>query len=258
MTTSFDFDESLHAPQPAKPQHTLSLLLVLFASVILAQIPYVNLIFGPINTFVTTVHEMGHALVCLLTGGTVSGLTIVSDGHGHGGLTFCHGGMPFFYSQAGYLGATFFGCLLIASARFQKLSRVVLGLIGVALGASTLLLMSGTIFHEWRILEGLGSMFWGLLMSAGFIWAAIKMNARWANLLLLFIGVQTALNAVQGVTYLMQSSFGMGSEAWSDATNMAQMTAVPAFVWGVLWAAISLLMVGGTLWFTWHADSKKK
>lgn len=241
---------------PGKPKHLLTLSLVLFASVLLAHIPYVNWIFGPINTFVTAVHEMSHALVCLITGGQVSGLTIVSDGHGHGGLTFCHGGMPFFYSQAGYLGTTFFGCLLIASARYPKLSRFMLGSIGAALALSIVFLMSGTIFQQWRILEGLGSMFWGLLLAGAFIFGAIKMNARSANIMLLFVAVQTALNAVQGVVYLMTSSFGMQAGQWSDATNMQNMTGIPAFVWGFLWVAISVAMVGGTLWWTWHTDSK--
>jgi hypothetical protein len=252
MTSSFS-----ETAKPTRPQHMLTLLLVLFASVLLAQIPYVNWIFGPINTFVTAVHEMGHALVCLMTGGQVSGLTIVSDGHGHGGLTFCRAGWPFLYTQAGYLGTTFFGCLLIASARYPRLSRLMLGFIGLALATSTIFLMSGTIFQQWRILEGLGSMFWGLVLAAGFIFAAVRMNARSANIMLLFVAVQVALNAVQGVMYLMTSSFGISPGQWSDATNMQNMTGVPAFVWGFLWAAISLAMVGATLWWTWHTDSQQ-
>ena len=63
---------------------------------------------------------MSHALACVFTGGWVSGLTIVEDGNGHGGLTFTHGGIPFIYSQAGYMGEAIWGCLLLSLARFPR------------------------------------------------------------------------------------------------------------------------------------------
>src|SRR5271163_4876737 len=90
-----------------------SFWIIVIGSLLLSHSPGFSWLFAPINIFTTAVHEMGHALVCLATGGQVSGLTIVGDGAGHGGLTFCQGGNPFFYTQAGYLGAAVFGCLLI-------------------------------------------------------------------------------------------------------------------------------------------------
>ncbi len=238
-----------------RPRFGIIIALVIL-SLFLGHFPVCDLILAPVNTFVTAVHEMGHAVACLATGGNVSGMTIVSDSEGHGGLTFCRGGIPFIYSQAGYLGAALFGCLLIALGRFPRLSKVVLVLIGSAICLASLFLMSGTIFHQGRILEGLGSMFWGLLIGAGFIWGGVKLRLASANLLLLFIAVQTALNALSGVGFLVQQSFGMFPGTWSDASNMAQMTGIPAFIWALFWASSSIVMVGATLWWTYMSERK--
>ena len=59
--------------------------LVVF-SVFLSNVPGIHFLMTPVNQFVTMVHEMGHALVTILTGGYVTFMTVVSDGQGHGGL----------------------------------------------------------------------------------------------------------------------------------------------------------------------------
>jgi hypothetical protein len=89
-------------------------------SLFLPYVPVVNWVLAPVTLFTTMVHELGHAIVCMLTGGMVTGLTIVSDGQGHGGLTNCLGGMPFLYTQAGYLGTAVFGAFLIFMCQFQR------------------------------------------------------------------------------------------------------------------------------------------
>jgi hypothetical protein len=224
------------------------LLLVLSAaSIFLWDVPWARTVLFPVRTFVTTVHEMGHALACLATGGTVSGMTIVADGEGHGGLTFCAGGIPFIYTQTGYLGAAFFGCLLIFIGRYRKLSRVVLALMGVAVCAASLVFMTGTVFHG-NLFQGVGSVIWGFIIGCGLIWSGFKLNDGLANFILLFLATQTALNSLTDVVVLIKLSLGMLGSASSDAGSMAQMTFLPAAFWSVLWGAISLAMLSGTLW----------
>src|SRR5271170_495087 len=101
------------AKRAGKPNTLLILVSLTLASMVLWQAPIASWILGPVGIFVTTLHEMSHALVCIATGGTVSGLTIVPDSSGHGGVTLCKGGNPFLYVQAGYLGTAFWGCLFI-------------------------------------------------------------------------------------------------------------------------------------------------
>lgn len=227
--------------------------LITILSLFLYNAPIVGLLLSPINTFATMVHELGHAFVCMSTGGAVSGMTIVSDGSGHGGLTFCHGGMPFFYTQAGYLGTAIFGCLLIYFGQYPRFSKAILCLIGATMAIASVSLVGFNIFGSsgtgW---QGFFSMLWGLALAGGLLFAGIKWQPRTANLLLLFLAVQTALNSVVSIIYLAQVSLGMTPfSSFSDATSMEQMTHIPAGAWSVMWVLISVGMLAATLWLTY-------
>lgn len=211
--------------------------------------PWAHVVLSPVRTFVTAVHEMGHAIACLATGGTVSGMTIVSDGNNHGGLTFCYGGMPLIYTQTGYLGTAFFGCFLIFLGQYRSAAKAVLSLMGLAICAASLTFMFGTVLHG-EILQGLGSIAWGVLIGAGLIWAGFKLKPSAANFLLIFLATQTALNSLTDVLIVIKASLGMyGGGVSSDASSMAQMTFLPPVFWSVLWGGISIVMLAATLWF---------
>jgi hypothetical protein len=156
-------------------------------SMILREVPILDLLFKPLDTFEVAVHEMGHALACIATGGHVDGMTIVSDGAGHGGLTFCKGGMPFIYTQAGYMGEALFGCSLILLSRYPNLARAILIFIGVAIGLGSLFLMPGTIFAQGEWAQGLFSILWGLIIAGGFVGLGAKLPGKAAHMVLLFI-----------------------------------------------------------------------
>jgi len=234
---------------PGRGSSLALLVVVTAASVFFWDLPWAQLVLGPVATFVTAVHEMGHALACLATGGSVSGLTIVSDNSGHGGLTMCHGGNPFIYTQAGYLGTALFGCFLIFIGRHPRLSKAALVLTGLAVGAASVTLMTGAIFNEWRIWQGLASLSWGLIIAAALVFAGLKLRPDLANLLILVLAVETALNSLTDVVLLVKISLGFYPYAsFSDATNMQQMTGIPAAVWSLAWAGASIAMLGATLW----------
>ena len=214
---------------------------------------FFRVLFGPLQVFETLLHEASHALACVFTGGWVSGLTIVEDGRGHGGLTFCHGGMPFIYSQAGYIGETLWGCLLIALARFPKISRGILIGLGVVMALVSVFFMPGTMFVEHRWLEGLGSMLWGLILSGFFIVTGYKLSDRFAHILLLFIAVQSCLSSLTDVSVLL---LPMPPNTWSDATNMQNLTGIPAICWGLGWMLFSVGMLGWVMWLTYKAEHR--
>jgi hypothetical protein len=218
-------------------------------TVFVSHSPGFSWIFAPVNIFTTAIHELGHASVCLLTGGHVSGLTIVSDGAGHGGLTFCLGGNPFLYTQSGYLGAAFFGCLLIYLGQFPKFAKSLLTMMGLVMGFAALFLVSGSLLVPGHFLQGVGSLLWTGLMSVALTFAGVKLKPGLAHLVVLFLAVQTALNSLTAFGDLLSASLGVdGYTGFSDASNMAMITGIPAVIWSVFWAGTSILMVGFTLW----------
>jgi hypothetical protein len=235
-----------------------------FLSIFLAQVPYVSVMFTPITQFTTLVHELGHATVCVLTGGQVGGLTIVSDGSGHGGITYTRGGMPFFYVQAGYLGAAFFGSTLIYLGQYPNLSKKLLIWLGIGMGLASLNLIGSNVLYTG--MAGVGSFCWGVAMSVFLVLTGMKLKSYQANLLLLFLATQTALNSFTGVFYLVQLYMGMvpSHGAWSDASNMSKMIPfLPPAFWSLFWCFCSVIMLTFSIWHTYgkrlfQAAPKKK
>lgn len=178
----------------------------------------------------------------------MKGLTIVADGAGHGGLTFCQGGNAFLYDQAGYLGAAVFGCLLILLGQYPRLAKAMLVAVGISIATASFFLMPLSLFQSGMVGQGILSMGWGLAMALVLIGLGIKLKAGLANVVLLFLAVQTALNSVTCIGDLIALALGLGGvHAFSDATNMADMTGIPALCWSIFWGISSIVMVGFTV-----------
>lgn len=224
--------------------------LITLVSLILSQTPGISWLFTPINQFTTMVHELSHAIVCILTGGHVTGLTIVGDGAGHGGLTNASGGIGFFFVQAGYLGTAVFGCLLIYLGQFARFSKIILGALGVTVALCTIFLVGFNVFNTgWA---GVFSFLWGAALSAALLWMSVKLDAVKANLAVLFIAIQTALNSISCIFLLVQVYCGfLPAGGWSDATVMQSMTGLPQWFWSLIWFLMSCAMLGFTLWHTY-------
>lgn len=227
---------------------------VFLAAVVLPHLPLLNLLTYPLTELNTLIHELGHAIGCLLTGGTVAAMTIVPDGAGHGGLTYCRGGIPFIFQQTGYLGTTIAGCSLIALAKYPRAAKIALIVLGATFGIASVTVMLQGVFTANKF-QAVGSMVTGLLLAGAFVYSGMKLNAKWANLLLLFIGVQMGMTALMDTWNLILLSLGMAGNAWSDATNMARLTGAPAIIWALLWAGLSAWMLLMTI--SWAYDDER-
>jgi hypothetical protein len=222
---------------------------VLIASVILSKLPGADIFFTPLNQFATMVHEMGHAIICLFTGGHVSGMTIVADGQGHGGLTFSQGGIPFLHIQAGYLGTAVFGCLLLYLSQFHKLSKAILVAIGSLMAMASIYFILPTLLSP-AFLQGLFSLIWAVAMASATIFAGVKLKDANANLVLIFLAIYTAMDSLRSISVVLSASL-FGSTVWSDATVMEHNFILPAIFWSFLWATLSVVMLATTVWFTY-------
>lgn len=233
------------------PSKRASLWLMLGINVvffIITHFPVVNMLLIPLQTFTTGLHELGHATACFATGGRVAGMTIVSDGQGHGGLTWCAGGISFIVTTAGYVGAAFFGCVLIWFGRKEENARTVLKVLGGLFGFGCLVAITPILLDLTHGGQGWMSMIVGLAIAAGLFVAGLKFQPKYAHFLLLILAGQTALNSLTDILYLVQISAGFSYHGgFSDATNMARSTGIPAAFWSILWGVMSLAMVAFTV-----------
>jgi hypothetical protein len=203
---------------------------------VLWQIPGVGLVVYPFRLFGTFVHELSHGLAALATGGDFHRFTVSPD---LSGLAWSAGGWRWVISSAGYIGSAVFGGVLILLAARGVASRVLLMVLGVILGALCLLFV--------RNLFGIAT---GLALAAAMFLAGYRLRPPWSDIVLLVLALQLVLDGFNSLFTLLRLS--TASNVQTDALSMAQATGVPAVVWTVVWAAISLAMLFFTLRFAYR------
>jgi hypothetical protein len=197
----------------------------------------------PLNLFVTYIHEAGHSLAAILTGGEVLQFVVSPDGSG---LATTRGGAAWLVIPAGYLGAAAFGAALFyAINRFPQIVRSVAVCLGVFLVIFTLLYA--------RPDEGGAptALIVGIVFGFALIGLGLRLP-RWINLLVLnILAVMTSLNAVLDVWYLVGSSDSGRGGVVNDAAAFSQRVAplLPAAVWAFLWVLIAALLLGAAVYF---------
>lgn len=232
--------------QDARPQ-AMTLLIAATISVVLSFIPFAEFLVYPFRIFVTFIHEGGHAIAALLTGNTVSSLSVAPNASG---MTYTtRGGLvsQIFISSAGYLGAMAFGALLLALIRKAIAARLVL--LGCGIFVFTLTMIYGLLKPIFSINAWSGipfTLFAGVIISVGLFLIARFASARVATFFVSFLAVQCVLNALFDLkaVFLLASPFEM-QEVHTDAVNMAAATGIPAIFWTVIWIASALAI----LWF---------
>lgn len=109
----------MSAIDPTRPrERDLMLAFAAFAvAVLLWQIDGLSLLTSPLRLFVTMIHELGHGLAAIGTGGTFLHFEVGRHG---AGLAYTRGGSPFVILQAGYLGTALFGAGLLLLTRATR------------------------------------------------------------------------------------------------------------------------------------------
>jgi hypothetical protein len=246
---------NLRLSNDARPQ-AMTLLVATAISVLLWFIPYAGILYYPFELFVTFIHEGGHALAALLTGGTVDYMWVATDARGQVG-TRGQGGVisQMFVSSAGYLGAMAYGALLLVLIRKAVAARIVLLASGVYIFALTIIF--GLIKPLWSF-NGLSGVPFtvvaGIVIAAALILIARFASAKVAAFFMSFLAVQCVLNALTDLKGLFSLSSPFSSQlVHTDAANMANATGLPAIFWagfwillavGILWCAMRLYVAG--------------
>ncbi len=205
-------------------------VLLLITAVALAWFWHSPLLY-PLRILVVLFHELGHATVAVITGGEVLEIGLGSNEGGH---CMTRGGWSFLILNGGYLGSLVAGLAILAVSRSRSASR---GLV-VSLG----LLVLGVTLALVRPVVGFG-MVYGMLTGLALVALGTKAPAGVNWWFLRLVGVFSVLYALLDVRDdVFRNADYVGA---SDATMLAELTHVPAFVWGGGWilAGVALLVL---------------
>jgi hypothetical protein len=192
----------------------------------------------PLDLFLTFIHEAGHALAALVSGGEV--LELVVDPN-MAGYTRSAGGWRPLIISGGYLGVAVVGALLLRLNTTSARRYVLEGCAATVLGLT--LLYAGDGFT--RVL-GFG---------AAVVLAAIGLytNDFVEYVTVNFLGVYVGLGALKEFPVLWKLHGGAarvsagGAAGVTDAEAMAALTGLHANIWVVLWLLVAVVLLGREL-----------
>jgi len=218
--------------------HQTALLLAAVVSLLGLFVPAVGAALLPLEYLNTHLHELGHALMAIGTGGQVRFIKVYGDGSG---VTPVYGGILTLVASAGYLGSAAAGAAIVWAMRSERGARLALGVAGFALALSMVLFVRGD-------LVGVVS---GIAWSAALIAASRTLRGPWLLFVAGLVGLQQGLNALRALFELLQIT--TMNEAQSDALLMQRATlGVPAPFWALLWGVCGLAVVGLTVRRAWN------
>lgn len=172
----------------------------------------------PIRILVTFLHELGHAVGALITGGWVERIQINANGSG---FTSTAGGSRSIILMGGYLGSALFGNILFfIGARSKVLVKPALILLCIS--------MIVTALYWFNSMFTTGVLF--LFVVAIYL---IISKTNFSREVLMFFGLATILYIIQ--------DFNVGPS--SDLEKYAEiMVFLPPSVWMYIWLGVALIL----------------
>ncbi len=181
----------------------------------------------PLKLLVVLFHELGHAAMTVLTGGSVEEIVV---GLNQGGHTLSRGGNRLMILNGGYLGSLAVGLGLLAMVRRPRAGKVAAALLGLTAWVTAVL---------WVPLLSFAFFFCGVVGLA-FVALSRAANQRWALWSVRTVGLFSVLYALLDIR---DDVFGAPAGAVTDATMLAQHTGVPSLVWGAVWGLVGLALL---------------
>ena len=179
----------------------------------------------PLKILIVFFHEASHAIATFVTGGEVVSLSVSPN---QGGLVVSRGGSRFWTLTAGYLGSLLIGVSLLIGATRSRADRKIMAVCGVMM-----LVIAGLYVREIFALAFVIGTGIAMLLSARFLGHNVN------DLMLRVIGLTSMIY----VPYDIFSDTIARSHLPSDARMLAQEFGGTPQVWGVLWIAISLIVI---------------
>lgn len=186
----------------------------------------------PVKIFVVCLHELGHAVAALLTGGQVVGIQVFSN---QGGLAITRGGWRLAVLSAGYLGSVLAGGLLLYVSSYRRWGCELMVGLAVLMAASTLLFFRNAF-----------AIVYGVLAAGAMLFSAFRLPDEANYYILRFVAMASCLYALLDIRsdlFAARPAELAGLGVVNDATALAQLTGLPALAWAVGWMALSVCML---------------
>lgn len=191
----------------------------------------------PIKLFVVFMHEASHALAILISGGSISEISIGFD---LGGKVTANGGNDFLIASSGYLGSLFFGLLLYYGSELKNIRKYIYFSVAALL---LLILVISSPTLEFIVI--------------GLITIAILIVSGLFSKILLVKIIVKSLALVSAIYVLIDLKEDMlSNEFASDASILAGALGVDQIVVSLIWLVISILLIGATLKYSPTSNKK--
>jgi len=212
------------------------LIVAALVTIVLWQFTWGRYILYPFTILATWFHEMGHGLTAMLLGGDFHKLEIHASGSG---LAFYGGRVAFgdlgraMVVAGGPLGPALAGALFILAGRRYGTAHFCLIMLGVILIASAFIWIRSMFGLMAVCLSGVIILLITQKASRGFQGFAIQ-----------FLGVQACISVYRQVNYLFIHSVVIGGKPMlSDTGQIAEFLFFPHWLWGIILAGLSFLIL---------------
>lgn len=212
------------------------------ATALLYATPQLRALAYPLLLLSTLVHEMGHGVAALLSGGQFVSFELFSDGSGVARTTAADSRLTTAVIAAGGLvGPAIAAAISFLAGRRAGSARAFLALLCVGLLVALVLVVRN--LFGWLFIGG-------FTLALG--WLVLKAGPRASQVALVFLGTQLGLSVYSRGDYLFSQSAATGAGTMpSDVAAMSSALLLPHWVWGLVCGGVSIaaLMVGATtLW----------
>lgn len=203
---------------------------------ILSLLLWNTIVLYPLKLLVVLMHETGHALAALVTGGDVIRIEVNAM---QGGMTYTLGGNRFIILTSGYLGSCIIGACVIWSSSNNRMCKYVAEIFGFLIILEAVLWIRDLFTFSFAILMGCFCIFIGL-----------KIRGAWEKIMMQLIGIVCCLYAIYDIftdiifKYFSKDAIYAGK---SDAEALAEITFIPSIVWGIIWIIVALAFLLFTL-----------
>ncbi len=283
-------------PSPQNRWNSTTVLTVATVIVVACMfIPFGYLIVYPFRLFNTFVHEVGHAVAAVITGGYVESMVVNLDTSGY---VIRRGGWTPLVASAGYMGSILAGAALLVAGRKREWTRPALMVLGVStllataifsgsgqslmafagfgLGIALLALgrvqakrkkanahtdalgaglIIATLGYAW-FTDGLLTWAIGLLIGGGVLVIAFYASSLIQHLTVLFLGVQLSIDGLDSIQVLFRlTTSGHGH---NDAVNMSEAVGLPPAFWAFTWGLMGVMVLVGAFWMFWRQEHPRK